>query len=98
MPAEHLKCQGDGTEGADEKKGPSNRSALIFGQAIRQQEPKTSSKGRTSAGDQDKFRKGDSSFAHDDSSLAYERAEHNPLLKKRATRVPDRRDSGLRTE
>src|SRR5260370_26501143 len=98
MPADHLKCQGDGAKGADEKKCPSNRFALVFGEAIGQQESKASAEGRPSAGDQDKFRKADSSFPHDESSTGYDNVAYNPLAKNRATRVPDRDDSGVRTE
>jgi hypothetical protein len=63
-----LECEGNGSEGADQKERPAGGPALLRGEAIRQQESEAGAEGGTSAGDQGEFWKSDLCFSHENTS------------------------------
>jgi hypothetical protein len=60
VPAEDLQREGDGSKRADQKEGPARGTALVCGEAIRQQEAEASAKRHTSGSDQDELWKSES--------------------------------------
>ena len=63
--AEHLECERNGSDGADQEERPANGFALAQRQAIRQQEAKPGRpRAAPRANEQGKFRQGHLDFSH----------------------------------
>jgi len=56
VPTKNLQRQGNGSQGTEQEKRPTDCSALVFVQAIGQQEADTGTQGGTSTGDQGQLR------------------------------------------
>src|SRR5207237_10822880 len=78
LAAEDLEGEGNGTESTDQEERPADGPALVVGKAIREQEADASARQRTSASEQSKFRNGNFSFPHENTSKSYGRKKEGP--------------------